>query len=59
MSPLLLVASRTGKTWLLEQELWGQLLIRANLLEKREFLTYQSQPELLRQAVEGAVKKAA
>lgn len=58
MSFLLLGARGTGKTWLLEQEFRGQSLIWANLLENREFLKYQSQPELLRQEVEAAVKNA-
>ncbi len=46
MSFLLLGARRTGKAWLLEQEFRGRALIWANLLENREFLRYQSQPEL-------------
>ena len=57
ISFLLLGARGTGKTWLLEQEFREGALLWANLLENRDFLKYQSQPELLRQEVEAALKK--
>lgn len=56
MSFLLLGARGTGKTWLLEQEFRACALIWTNLLENRDFLKYQSRPEMLRQEVEAALK---